>query len=173
MFTRLISDKTKINISIFLREQAFSLGIHLMRLTIFRSAGSFKGEALSFLSGFSARHYFGIWVSFHIQITCLHTPTKKRQLIMCIHPLINKWQLINLRSLKIHKVLALGGCFFLSTTHGRRFASPPTHTRLIESEVLPYHLIIIESVEQRRPPPLPLFCNSCLLLSFADGQRVR
>ena len=77
-----------------------------MRLTIPRSASSFKGEALSFLSGFSARHYFGIWVSFIFQITCLHSPMKKRQIIMCLHSLMNKWQLTSFRSLKIHHVLA-------------------------------------------------------------------
>ena len=36
------------------------------------------------------------------------------------------------------------GCFFLSTNHDRRFASPLTHTWLIGSGVLPYpcHLVI-------------------------------
>ena len=169
-----ISDKTKIDYCLFPRRQVFSLGIRLTRLTIPRSAGLSKGEALSFLSGFSAWHYFGIWVSFISQITCLHSPTKKQQLLMCLHPLTTKWRLTGLRSLKIHLVLAFFGSFFLSTHYSRRFASPLTHTWLIESEVLPcpYHIVMIERVEERRPLPLPLFCNSCLLLSSADGQRV-
>ena len=85
---------------------------------------SFKGEVLSFLSGFSVQHYFGIWVSFISQITCLHFPTKKRQLFMCLHPLTIKWWLImclhplmnkrqqtSLRTLKIHHTL-----FFLAVS---------------------------------------------------------
>ena len=104
----------------------FTLCIRLTRLAIPRSTGSFKAEALSFLSGFSARHCFGIWVSFISQITCLHSPA-------------NKSQLTSLRNLKIHYVFFcfLGGGFFLSANHGHRFASPLTHTWLIESGVLP------------------------------------
>ena len=51
------------------------------------------------------------------------------------------------------------GGLFLSIKYGRGFASPLMHTWLIESEVLPClsHLVIIS-------------CNSCLLLSSADGQ---
>ena len=59
--TRLISDKTRIDFCPFLRGQVFSLGIRLTRLTIPRSAGSFK---FYFPSWFSAPHYFEIWVSF-------------------------------------------------------------------------------------------------------------
>ena len=69
--TRLISDKTKINNYLFPRGHVFSLCIRLTRLTISRSAGSFKGWAFSFLSAFSARHDFGIWVSSTSQIMFL------------------------------------------------------------------------------------------------------
>ena len=112
-------------------------------------------------------------------IRCLHPLTTRWQLMMCLHPLTTKWQLTSLRNLKIHHVLAFFfffffGGFFLGTNHGRRFAFPLTHRWLIESEVLPcpYHLVMIERVEERQPLLLPLFCNSCLLLSSADGQRV-
>ena len=88
--------------------------------------------------GFSVRHYFGICVFFISQITYLQSPAKKRQLT-------------SLCSLENHHVLAFFGCFFLSTNHGRGFASPLTHTWLIESEVLPYsyHLVMIERGEER------------------------
>ena len=56
----LISDKTKIS-CLFPRGQVLSLGIGLTRLTIPRSAGSFKVEAFS--SQCSVRFDFGIWVS--------------------------------------------------------------------------------------------------------------
>ena len=162
--THLISDKTKINNCLFPRGQVFSLDIRLTRLTIPRSAVSFKEEALSFLSGFSEQHYFGIWVSFispnyvsslsDEKTATLHVSpplTTKWQLIMRLHPVMNKWQLTCLRSLKIHHVLALGGCFFHGTNHSRRFASPLTHTWLIEGEVLPcsYHHVIIERSKER------------------------
>ena len=58
-----------------------ALGIRLTRLTIPRSANSFKGEAFSFLSVFSVQHDFGIWVSSVSQIMCLLSPTNKRQLV--------------------------------------------------------------------------------------------
>ena len=82
---------------------------------------------------------------------CLHHLTTKWQLIIRLHPVMNKLQLTSLRSLKIHHGLAFFGCFFHSTSHGRRFAFPLTHTWLIESEVLPcpYHLVIIERGEER------------------------
>ena len=69
-------------IILFPRSQVFSLGIRLTTLTIPQSANSFKREAFSFLSVFSARHYFGIWVFSISQIMCLHTPTKKRLLVI-------------------------------------------------------------------------------------------
>ena len=67
-------------------------------------------------------------------IMCLHHLTTTWQLIMCLHPLTTTWQLTSFRSLKIHHMLAFFGSFFLSTNHGQRFASPLTHTWLIESE---------------------------------------
>ena len=106
---------------------------------------------------------------------CLHLLMTKWQLIMHLPPMMNKRQLTSFRSLKIHHVLAFfWGGLFLGTHHGWRFASLLTHTWLIESEVLscPYHLVIIERVEENQPLLLPLFWNSCLLLSSADGQRV-
>ena len=100
---------------------------------------------------------------FHIQIMSSFS-TNKRQLLVCLHlsgtwqlfmrlhSVMNEWQLSSFRSFKIHHVLALFGGFFLSTNHGRRFASLPlTHTWLIESEVLPClsHLVMIEKVGER------------------------
>ena len=94
------------------------LGFRLTRLTIPRSLSSFKGEAFSYLSVFSARQDFGIWVSSISQITflvfqwtkgnclfvfiflrtngnslCLHPSTNKRQLPKYLHPSTNKRQL--------------------------------------------------------------------------------
>ena len=62
---------------------------------------------------------------------------------------MKKRQLTSVRSLKIHHVLAFFAGFFLCTKHNPKFASPLTHTWLIESEDLlcPYHLVIIERVE--------------------------
>ena len=125
------------------------------------------------------------WVSSVSQIMSSFS-TNKRQLLMCLylsttkwqlmrlHPVMNKWLLNSVCSLKIHHMLAFFGCFLLSTKHSRRFASPLTHTGLIESEVLPclYHLVITERVEERQPLTPPPFCNSCLLLSSTDGQRL-
>ena len=133
-----------------------------MRLTISQSAGSLKGEALSFLSGFSAWHYFGIWVSFISQITCLHSPTAKRQLIMCLHPLTTKWQLTSLRSLKIH-VLAFFFFFFFLL----QFLPPyqswlqicfSADAHIANREVLPcpYHLVMIERGEERETASLSI-----------------
>ena len=66
--TRLISDKTKINYCLFPREQIFSMGLRSKRITILQSASSFKGVVFSFLSVFSARYHFGIWLSSLSQI---------------------------------------------------------------------------------------------------------
>ena len=63
---RLISDKTRINNCSSSRGQVFSLGIRLTRLIIPRSA-----EFILLFSAFSARHYFGILVSFISQIMFL------------------------------------------------------------------------------------------------------
>ena len=70
-----------------------------------RSANSFKGEAFSFLLVFSAQHDIGIWASSVSQIMCLHSLTKKRQLV-------------SFRSLKIYHVLAFWR-LFLCTNPGR------------------------------------------------------
>ena len=84
--------------------------------------------------------FLSIWVSFISQITCLDSPTKKRQLIMCLHPLTTKWQLTSVCSLKIHHVLAFFCRFFLSINH----------IWLIESEVLqcPYKLVLKRGLER-------------------------
>ena len=89
----------------------------------------------------------------------LHPVMNKWQLLMCLHPLTTKWQLImsspfdkkSFCSLKIPHMLAFFGSFFLSTNHGRRFASPLSHTWLIQNEVFPcpYHLVMIERSEER------------------------
>ena len=87
--------------------------------------------------------------------------------------LTTTWQLTYFRSLKNYYVLTFGS-FSLNTNRCSRSASQLTHTWLIGCEVFPwpYHLVIIEQVKKRQPlPPLP-FCNSWLLLSSADGQRV-
>ena len=81
----------------------------------------------------------------------LHPVMNKWQLIMRLHPVMNKWQLTSLCSLKIHHGLAFFGRFFLGTNHGRRFASPLTHTWQIVSDFLlcPYHVVIIDRGEER------------------------
>ena len=66
--TRLISDKTRINYCSFPRGQVFPLGIRLTRLTMSRSAGSFKREVRSFL--FSQGSLRGIILEFGF----LHIP---------------------------------------------------------------------------------------------------
>ena len=83
------------------------------------------------------------------RIMCPHPLTTNWQLYMHLHPVINERLLASFRSLKIHHVLAFFGGFFLSTNHGRRFASPLTHTWLIENEVLacPHHFVMIERGE--------------------------
>ena len=69
--------RSRLIIVSFFVDKFFSLGIRLMRLTIPRSANSFKGEAFSFLSVFPARHCFGILVSSVSLYMCVHSPTKK------------------------------------------------------------------------------------------------
>ena len=137
--------------------------------------------------------FFSLWVSalhdfwnlgfFHIPNYVLGFSTNKRQLLVCLHPLTTTWLLImrlhpvmnerqlSFCSLKIHPMLIFLGGVFLGTNNGWRFASPLTHIWLIESEALPRlsHLVIIERMKERWPLPLPLFCNSCLLLSPADS----
>ena len=106
-----------------------------------------------FLSWSSARHYFGIWVSFICQIMFLVFQWTKG----------NSFDMATNLSPSFEKL-----------PRGRRSASPLTHIWLIGSEILPcpYHLVIIERVKERRPLPPPPFCNSCLLLLSADGQKV-
>ena len=97
--TRLISDKTKINNCLFPRGQVFSLGIRLTRITIPRSLSSFKGEVFfSFLSMFSAWYDFWNLDFFHIPNYVLSFSTNNRQILMCLHPSTNKWQLNSFRS---------------------------------------------------------------------------
>ena len=50
---------------------------------------------------------FEIWVSFVSQIMFSFSASK-RQLLMCLHPWANKWQLTSFHSWKIHHVLAFG-----------------------------------------------------------------
>ena len=126
------SDKTKINYCLFPRGQVFSLGIRLTRLTIPRSANLFIGEAFYFLSVFSVRHDFGIWVSLVSQIMCLHSLTNKRQLV-CF------------RSLKIYHVLAFWPFIPPHQSWSQVCLSPLTHTWLIEIGILSWlcHLVLI------------------------------
>ena len=62
---------------------------------------------------------------------------------MRLNPVMNKRRLTSLSSFKIHHEFTFFGAFFLS--------SPLTHIWLIESKVLPYpyHLVMIERVEER------------------------
>ena len=125
---RCTSDKAKINYRLFPRGQGFSLGIRLTTFTILVRIHS-KEKLFSFLLVFPVRHYFGIWVSSVSQIMCLHSPTKKRQLV-------------SFRSLKNYHVFAI-----------LPFIPPLTHTWLIESGVLswPCHLVLIGRVKEKRP----------------------
>ena len=120
--TRLISDKTKIHYCLFPCGQLFSLSIHLTRLTIPRMASSFKGEAFSFLSVFSARHDFGISGFFRIP----------NYVFPFIEPKGNCICVFTLRRINGNKLVSIVwkfttcwhlGCLFLSTNHGRRFSS--------------------------------------------------
>ena len=94
-------------------------------------------------------------------LVCLHLSTTW-QLFMCLHPVMNEWQLTYFCSLKIHHVLAFFGSFFLSTNHGCRFAPLLTHTWLIRSEVLPcpYLLVMIERVGERLSLPLVILLTT-------------
>ena len=106
--------------------------------------------SFSFLSGFSARHYFGIWVSSYPKL-CSWFFDEQRQFLMRLHHSRNKRQLTYLPlSENSPRADFLGG-LFLGTKYGRRPASPPTHTWLIESEALPrlHHPAMIERVGER------------------------
>ena len=153
MDTHLISDKIKINYCLFPCGQVFSLGIRLMRLTIPRSPSSFKGEAFSFLSVFSAWHDFWNLGFFRIPNYVLSFSINKRQLLMCLHPSTNKWQLFSFRSLKNYHVLAFWPFIPQYQSWSLVCFSPPTHTWPIVSGVLPCpcQLVLMERVEERRP----------------------
>ena len=123
--------------------------------------------------------FFSLWILcaalfwnlgfFHIPNYVLGFSTNKRQLlmrvrplrnkqkfIMCPHPLTTTWQLNHFYSFKIHHMLAFFfSCFFLSTNHSHRFASPLTHTWLIEIEVFPClsHHVMIERGEGETDSP--------------------
>ena len=147
--TRLISNKTKNNNCSSSRGQVFSLGICLTRLTIPRSAEfiqrisfffsqrSLRGIILEF--GFLS--YPKLWSWFFNEqkqpLMHLHPLRNKWQLIMRLHPVMNDRQLTYFRSLKNYHALIFVGGFSLNTNHSHWFASPLTHTWLIESEVLP------------------------------------
>ena len=97
--TCLISDTTRINYFSFSCGQVFSLGICLMMPPYLGVWVHSKEKLFSFLSGFSAQHYFGIWVFSISQIMFLvfqwtkatpmrlHPLRNKRKHIMCPHPL--------------------------------------------------------------------------------------
>ena len=143
---RLIPDKTKINYCPFPRGQVFSLGIRLPR-----SLNSFKGEIILFLSVFSAQDDFGIWVSSTSQIMWLHSPTKKRQMLMCLKPSTNKQQLFSFRSLKNYHVLAFWPFIPQYQSSSQVCLFPQTQTWLIESGVFscPCQLVLIERIEEK------------------------
>ena len=98
----------------FLVDKSPAFGISFNEAHRPLNGNSFRGEAFYFLSGFTAQHDFGIWVSSVSQIMCLRPPTNKRLLV-------------SFCSLKNDHVLAFGG-LFLSF-------SPLTHTGLIESGI--------------------------------------
>ena len=73
---------------------------------------------------------------------------------MCPHPLTTKWQVTSVRSLKIHHVcVGFFGGFILSTNHGRRFASPLTHT-------CPYHPVIKRGLERETALPTTILVTT-------------
>ena len=93
------------------------------------------------------------------------------QLTMRLHPVMNERQLTYFHSLKNSPRVDFFGGLFLGTNHGRRFASPLTHTWLLESEALlrPYHLVMIERVGERETASLSIILLTTIV---ADGQRV-
>ena len=99
--TRLISDKTRINYCSYPRGQIFSLGIRLTRLTIPRSAGSFKRISFFFSLMVLCAALFWNLDFFHIPNYVLGFSTNKRQLLMHLHPLRNTWQI----TMRLHPVM--------------------------------------------------------------------
>ena len=84
--TGLILDQNKINNCLFPRGQVFPLGIRLTRLTMPRSADSFK----RFFSLCGIILEFGF---FSYPKSCSWFFNEQRQLFMRLHSVMNKWQL--------------------------------------------------------------------------------
>ena len=128
---------------------------------------------------------FGIRVSFISQIMFLvFRQTKGNSLCvfilwplsMRLHPMMNERQLTYIHSLKNY--FDFFGIFSLGPNHGRRFASPLTHTWLIGSEVISClsHLVMIERGEREMASPTSTILYfllttivRCLLLAIIVG----
>ena len=135
------------------------VGIRLTRLLCLGVWIHSKYNLFSFLSGFAARQYFGIWVSSVSQITS---------------PPGNELAATNLSSVvwKFTTCWFFGG-LYLSAKFGREVCIS-ADTYMANRECGPRMPISPcndwEGGRERQSRPLPLSCHSYLQLSSADGQ---
>ena len=132
-----------------------------------RSLNSFKGEVFFLFSQCSLHGMTWNLGFFHIQMMFLvFQRTKGNCFCVFILRRINSNCLVSV----VWKFTTcwLFGCFFLSTNHGHRSASPLTHTWLIGSGVFPClcQFVLIERVEEKNGPPTSIILLSTIFCWF-------
>ena len=124
-----------------------------------------RRSIFSFLSVFSARHDFGIWVSSISQIMFLVFQRTAGNSLWYLHPSTKKWSLNSFCNMKIHHVLAF---FSLSTNHGRRVCLSAADAYMANRE---WGFLMLMSACTNREGwrETLLFPPFCILLRSANG----
>ena len=108
----------------------------------------------------------------HIPNYVLSFSMNKRQLLICLHPATNKWQLPNFRCLKNYHLLAFWRFIPQYQSWSQACLSPPTHTWPIEDGGFLIPMLSCTNRKGWRETTSLSTADSSLPLKSTDGRRV-